>query len=171
LLLGLSAFFLIAISLAGYLEWEELTNRFGAVFHDQLGGRTEIYEHARRMAHDFALLGSGPKTFAPLYQFYFSTPDQYWAAQVHNDWLETWITFGGVGMGLILLALLPIFCRYFGRGGIRAPWQFIAFIWLGLAGCLIYGVADFPFQVASILFLFLLLCAIAFSLSRRDQTN
>jgi len=166
LLFGISALLLGAMALAGYFEWEALTNRFGGLFHDPMGGRAEIYEHARRMARDFAVLGSGPKTFAPLYEFYFSTPDQYWAAQVHNDWLETWITFGVVGMGLILMALLQIFCRYFGRGGTGVPWPFVAFIWLGLVGCLVYGAADFPFQVPSILFLFLLLCSIAFTFSR-----
>ena len=154
--------------LAGYFQWDELRNRFGSVFHDQMGGRTEIYAHAKRMAHDFPVLGSGPKTFASLYEFYFSNVDQYWAGQVHNDWLETWITFGGIGMGLILLALAQVFCGYFGAGGIEAPWPFVAFIWLGLVGCLLYGAADFPFQIASILFLFLLLCAMAFCLSRES---
>jgi len=171
LLLGISALLLAAMALAGYFEWEALTNRFGDAFHDRMGGRAEIYEHARRMARDFAVLGSGPKTFSPLYQFYFSTPEQYWAAQVHNDWLETWITFGGVGMGLILLALAQIFCRYFGRGGTSVAWPFVAFIWVGLLGCLVYGAADFPFQVPSILFLFLLLCSIAFTCSRGTRNG
>ena len=40
-------------------------------------------------------------------------------------------------------------------------------IWLALAGCLVHARYDFPFQVHSIVFLFLVLCAILFVLSRR----
>ena len=38
---------------------------------------------------------------------------------------------------------------------------------LALAGCLVHARFDFPFQVHSILFLFILLCAILVNLSRR----
>ncbi len=40
------------------------------------------------------------------------------------------------------------------------------FLWLALNGCLIYAAADFPFQIYSILFLFLLLCALLSGLFR-----
>ena len=40
-------------------------------------------------------------------------------------------------------------------------------LWLALAGCLIQARFDFPFQVYSILLLFLFHCAILSTLSRR----
>ena len=42
-------------------------------------------------------------------------------------------------------------------------------IWLALAGCLVHARYDFPFQVHSIVFLFLVLCAILFVLTRRPR--
>ena len=42
---------------------------------------------------------------------------------------------------------------------------------LGLAGCLIEARFDFPFQIHSILFLFLTFCAVLFSLSRRSGAS
>jgi hypothetical protein len=52
-------------------------------------------------------------------------------------------------------------------GGIHGGRRFVALAWLGIAGCLAHARFDFPFQVHSILLLFLVLCAILFTLSRR----
>ena len=40
-------------------------------------------------------------------------------------------------------------------------------IWLALLGCLAEARYDFPFQIYSIVFLFLTICAVIFNLSRR----
>ena len=161
LIAALAAGFIGLGGLAAYFDWEKLRGRFDSNPTNPLSGRTEIYEHALRMARDFGFLGSGPHTFGPLYGFYFSSPDQYWVAQVHNDWLETWITFGALGMAFILFALSLVFWRsVFARDGFETRWSFVALIWTGLLGCLIHAMFDFPLQVPSILFLFLLLCAI-----------
>ena len=40
-------------------------------------------------------------------------------------------------------------------------------LWLSLAGCLVHARWDLPFQIYSILFLVLVLCAMAASLTRR----
>jgi hypothetical protein len=40
-------------------------------------------------------------------------------------------------------------------------------IWLSLAGCLVEARWDFPFQIYSIVFLVLALCAIAANLTRK----
>jgi NADH:ubiquinone oxidoreductase subunit 6 (subunit J) len=45
--------------------------------------------------------------------------------------------------------------------------RFVALTWLTLAGCMMHARFDFPFQVHSILLLFLVLCAILFTRSRR----
>ncbi|MEO8428493.1 MAG: O-antigen ligase family protein [Verrucomicrobiota bacterium] len=132
-----------------------------------LGGRTEIYNIARRMAQDYPAFGTGPGTFASLYKFYRDQSNQNWAAYAHNDWLETRITFGWVGVGLILSLLLLVFARWFAGGGIPMGWPFVAMMWLALGGCLIHARFDFPFQIHSLVFLFLIECAILFSCSRK----
>jgi Ca2+/Na+ antiporter len=86
---------------------------------------------------------------------------------LHNDWLETRITFGWLGSGLITLAFGAVLLRWFARGGIHGGRRFLILIWLGMAGCLAHARYDFPFQIHSIVFLFLVLCAILVVLTRR----
>lgn len=169
LALGLSACLVAAAGLAASLQWPELVQRFGTVFEDRMSGRLDTYELALRMAKDFPVYGSGPNTFAPLLGFYLGKPDDFWMTQLHNDWLETFITFGGVGMGLILAALVAVFWHYFAATDIPSRWPFLALIWIGLAGCLAHGFFDFPFQVPSILLLFVVLCGLVSCLSRRGR--
>jgi O-antigen ligase len=126
-----------------------------------------MYYLARPMAADYPLFGTGPGTFEPVFQLYRPALSTYWPAQLHNDWLETRITFGWLGSGLIALALAVVAVRWFARGGINGGSQFIILIWLAVAGCLAHARFDFPFQMHSIVFLFLVLCAILFNLTRR----
>ena len=128
--------------------------------------RERMYEVGHAMAAEHPVFGTGPGSFNMLFQFYRSSPDDYWPAQLHNDWLETLITFGWVGSGLIATAFLLVAVRRWLPGGIRCGWRFAALIWLGLIGCLAHARFDFPMQVHSVLFLFLILCAVVFNLSR-----
>lgn len=128
-------------------------------FTDRMSGRNEIYGNAMRMAQDYPVWGSGAGTFATVYQLYMQ-PGQDWAAYLHNDWLELRITFGWVGFTLIVAALAVLLYRSWLGGGLSALRVVIALWWLALAGCLAHARFDFPFQVYSVLFLFLLLCAI-----------
>lgn len=131
-------------------------------------GRAEIADAARRMARDYPVFGTGPGTYESVSELYRPENIGFWPAQVHNDWLETRITFGWVGSGLIGLALGLVLARWFLPGGIHAGRRFALLTWLALAGCLVHALYDFPFQVHSILFLFLTWCAILFSVSRRS---
>jgi len=155
------------LGLAGYLGWEKLEKRLATVFSDDLSGRVEIYENARQMARDFPLFGAGPGTFTWVYHLYRAHAGAEWAAYAHDDWLETRITFGWAGLTPILAMLAIAFSRWFGTGGIPAHWMFVAMIWLALGGCLVHARFDFPFQICSILALFLLLCATLFCLSKK----
>ena len=69
--------------------------------------------------------------------------------------------------GLIALAFGTVLLRWFARGGIHGGRRFTLLVWLALAGCLVHARYDFPFQVHSIVFLFLVICAIQFNLTRR----
>ncbi|MHB8524274.1 MAG: O-antigen ligase family protein [Limisphaerales bacterium] len=165
-LLGILSLFFAILGFAGYLGWEQLEKRLQTLFSDEMSGRVEIYEHAHVMAEDYPFLGSGPGTFASLYQLYRSSPEEAWEAWVHDDWLETRITFGRIGFTFILLALVGVFIRWFGPDGIHLPRTTVRLIWLAMVACVLHARFDFPLQVYSILFIFVLWCALLFCVSR-----
>jgi len=166
----LGLFLVMALALAWYFGWGSLEPRM-----EQIGegyqNREEIYNAAKPMAADYPLFGTGPGTFGTVFQLYLINSATYWPEQLHNDWLETRITFGWVGMALLLAALACVGFRWFVPGGIRGSRRFVVLIWLALAGCLIEARFDFPFQIHSILFLFLVFCAVLSSMSRRSGTS
>jgi putative inorganic carbon (HCO3(-)) transporter len=159
-------FFAGALALGFGLGWKTLKPRM-AQLSEGFDTREAMYDAARPMAADYPLFGTGPGTFEPVFQLYRKSMDTYWPAQLHNDWLETRITFGWLGSGLIALAFIVVVLRWFARGGIHGGRRFIILIWLALAGCLVHARYDFPFQIHSIVFLFLVQCAILLNLTRR----
>ena len=158
--------FMLGIALASYLSWNQFQTGFINAFQDDLGDRIAIYEHARQMSVDHPLFGTGPGTFPALYQLYRTSGTEDWAAYAHNDWLETVITFGWVGFGLTLLALAHLFAHWWARDGVRCRWDLVGMIWLALGGCLFHARFDFPFQVYSLLLLFLLLGCVSICVAR-----
>src|SRR5206468_12989701 len=96
----------LIVLLAFVLSGDALATRFRAALSDNLSGRVQIYENARQMAADFPWLGSGPGTFLSIYHLYRATEHQGWAAFLHDDWLETRITFGRIGLALVLIQLV-----------------------------------------------------------------
>lgn len=150
----------ITFGLAYQFGWKVLKPRLTAgAMLEGFNVRAEMYERARPMARDYPLYGTGPGSFATVFQMYRFSTDTYWPAQLHNDWLETRITFGWVGMGLALLALAGVATRPLLPGGIRSPLPLILLVALALAGCLAHARYDFPFQIYSLVHLFLTLCA------------
>jgi hypothetical protein len=146
-------------ALGMYFGWDALKPRLEEMLQGETSSRQLLYRNARQMTRDFYVLGSGAGTFGSLYQLYRSDPEQDWEADAHNDWLEALITLGVVGETIIVLAFLSLLKRSLTREGIRAPGVFYAFILLSIAGCLIHATFDFPLQVYSILFVFILLCS------------
>jgi hypothetical protein len=165
-LITLLVFFIGALSLGLALGWKTLKPRMTRIGEDY-EYREDMYARAQPMAADYPLFGTGPGTFEPVFQLYRKSTDTYWPAQLHNDWLETRITFGWLGSGLIAFALVAVLLRWFLRGGIHGGRRFIILLWLALAGCLVHARYDFPFQVYSIVFLFLVLCAMLLDLTRQ----
>ena len=163
---GACSLFAVIVVFSAVLGFNQLAVRFKTVFTDQMSQRTEIYDNAVAMTHDFPILGTGAGTFGSLYQLYRTQPDQVWAAYVHDDWLETRITFGWLGFSMILLMLALVVARWFWGRGIPMAREFTWTLWVAMAGCLLHAKFDFPFQIYSVLFLFLLLMSILFSVSR-----
>lgn len=165
---ALGLFCALAVSLGWYFGWSSLEPRM-----EQIGegfqNREEMYDAARPMAADYPIFGTGPGTFGTVFQLYRVSNSTYWPEQLHNDWLETRITFGDLGFALALAALVCIAFRRFAPGGLRGGRRFVVLAWMGLLGCLIHARFDFPFQIHSIVFLFLLICAILFSMGRRSS--
>jgi len=144
-------------------RWSELARDYAV--------RDELSEQARPMAADYPVFGTGPGTFETVFDLYRISTETRWPAQIHNDWLETRITFGWAGSALISLAFATALVRWFLPGGIHGGRRFVVLTWLALAGCLAHARYDFPFQIYSILFLFLVLCAILSDLTRAAESR
>jgi hypothetical protein len=163
---------LILFGLAGVvlggamLGWKTLAPRMEMI-HEGYQSREGLYLAGRYMARDNAVFGTGPGTFMSVYQLYRRYESDEWLAYMHNDWLETVITFGWVGATPIFLTLALAFSHWFCGGGIYGDKYFVMLLWVALGGCLVHACFDFPLQIHSVLTLFLVLCAVLSCLSRR----
>ncbi len=164
---GIVIVFGIVVASGWFLSGDVLRQRFRTIFTDRMSGRTEIYRNASQMAVDYPMLGIGPGAFAAIYQFYRSDPGDMWAGHLHDDWLEFRVTFGLLGMMLLLLALAGILSRPFWGPGLTVDWPYLALIFLALGGCLVHAKYDFPLQIDSINRLFVLLAALLSVLARK----
>ena len=152
----------------GALAWDELGPRLREWFRTPYANPNEVYENAREMALDYPWFGVGPGAFRSVYHLYRSDPAQPWQAFLHDDWLETRVTFGYTGAALILGLLALTLAKWFLPGGVRAPWEFVAMLWIGLGGCLGGAKFGFPLQVYSILALALAVCCVLSCLQRPE---
>lgn len=147
------AFLGVVTVLGGYFGWKQLSPRLEQL-DEGFSGREQMYVDARPMSADYPVFGTGPGTFGTVFQLYRISNATYWPEQLHNDWLETLITFGWVGISLVVAALGCVVVA-----GWFAPRRLFITAGLALAGCLIHARFDFPFQIHSIIFLFLLIAA------------
>jgi O-antigen ligase len=169
--LGIMLVFASTVAAAWYLGGEQLAERLRGSAANPLTGREETYRFAARMAQDYPWFGVGPGAFESVFQLYRNSPADYWPAQLHNDWLEYRITFGRIGCALLLAAGALIAAPWFVSGGLRLHRSFVVCIWIALSGCLLHARFDFPLQIYSIQFVFVLLCAVLFSMGRRVDTS
>jgi len=136
------------------------------------GTRLRILTASRPLLSDSPLFGYGFDSFQYVYpkaqaDYYASHPDTILiptdlrSQQAHNEYLETAIDLGFVGLFFILLALY-LFLR---RGQdtleeVRIIWQkrLLCAIFFSIAAYLLHSFVDFPMQIPplSLLFLFLL---------------
>jgi O-antigen ligase len=115
-------------------------------------------------------LGSGVGTFPALSRADPRLREGLQDRHVHNDWLETRLTFGWAGMGLVLAALaltLARAVRACGSDGGLLRVQLLA----ALTGCLLHARFDFPFQNPVVLLTFLALCAVVWASNPRPRKS
>ena len=156
----------LALAVGAYLGWQSLNPRL-VELGEGYRVREMMYKTARLIADENPVFGTGPGTFEHVFQLYRQSLDEYWPAQLHNDWLELLLSFGWVGFSLILLALIVAVAHLFAPAPIPASSRFRWTLVLALAGCLLQARWDYPFRVYSVTWLFLLFCAIATGVGRR----
>lgn len=153
---------LVTLAVGWMLSGEVLKKRFETVLTDEgMSGRTEIYENARKIAADFPLFGTGAESFMAIAGLYRAEPRGDWPAYVHNDWLETRVTFGWIGFGLVVALLLMLPVVHWRHGVLRMAAEFRATVWIALGGMLVHARFDFPFQMLSLILSFLVVAAVA----------
>jgi len=160
--------FLAVLALGWFAGGEALKERFLTVFEDRMSNRLDLYEAANRMIADAGPFGTGAETFTGLYSLYRTHPEDLWHAFAHNDWLETRITFGWVGLTLVIALLLLLAVHWSTGRGLVAPREFNLLFGMSLAGLLGHARFDFPFQMFSLLFLFLVLSAVGLTSAPRN---
>lgn len=158
-------FVTLVVFLGVGLGWSLLWPRFKQL-DEGFAGRAELTRLAAPIARDYPIFGTGPGTFESVFQMYRPSIDTYWPAQLHNDWLELRITMGWVGLAMVVLGLFFVVYRWFCRPGVFAGYRFVVMSWLALAGCLVHARFDFPLQIYSVTFVFVVVCALLFNLSR-----
>lgn len=157
--LALLAVFISIAASGWFLGKNIIVERFVNEDLMQLSGRKLIYDDCSRMVDDFWLFGSGAETFAPLYYFYKKS-NPGWSAYAHNDYLETLITFGVVGLVMILVILVSIILLPFFGNGVPASKCFIVSILTSICGVMLHARYDLPFQVYGVHFEFVVICSL-----------
>lgn len=137
------------------------------VWDPSLGGRDIIYKHSWQILEDHPLFGVGPGAFATVYENYLLTADEQWHAYLHNDWLQTLVEWGWIGGGVVIAGVLILSAAGAINKHGEIPGPFVALTSVGLGGCLLHAVVDFPLQIHSITMLFAILCAMVFTLGGR----
>lgn len=165
--LAAAGLFLGVLALGWFAGGTALRERFSTVFEDRLSKRLDLYEAAGRMVADAGPFGTGPESFTGLYSLYRTNPEDEWHAFAHNDWLETRITFGWVGLSLVVALLVLLVAHWSTGQGLEAPREFNLLFGLSLVGLLAHARFDFPFQMFSLLFLFLVLGAVGLASAPR----
>ena len=157
------------VALGGALGWDQVAPRLRTMFRTPYANPNVLYSDAQQMALDYPLFGIGPGAFRVLYPLYRTDLSQPWQAFLHDDWMETRVTFGWVGSMLILSLLGLALTRWFLAGGIVSRWEIIAMLWIAIGGCLVHAKFSFPLQVYSILGLLLTELVVLSALSRPDN--
>ncbi|MDA7511390.1 O-antigen ligase family protein, partial [Verrucomicrobia bacterium] len=130
--------------------------------------RLDTYKTTLLFARDHWLWGTGPGSFTGMYYVTRGLRDwkvdntemSVWDAWVHSDPLEILATFGVVGATLhVIQAGLICGLFFYGRNGASCPVDRTV-IYACLGGFILHSCVDFPFQIYSLQFMFVVVVAI-----------
>ncbi|MDX1951244.1 MAG: O-antigen ligase family protein [Verrucomicrobiota bacterium] len=161
---------LLLIGLGGgvYLSGHVLRARIGGNQQQNIEPRAEIYKNAQKIITDYPWYGTGPGSFAAIYQLYREDSSEVWHAYLHNDWLEMRVNFGWIGFVLALALLGIVITKSFLPAGLIVPRPFQSLLLLNLGGILLHARFDFPLQIYSTLLLVFLVSCLLFASSPRS---
>lgn len=137
-----------------------------------LSGRQRFYGAIASMLPRYpAWSGSGPGTFAPLFKVHVQDEEwtDEWAA--HDDFLQTRVTFGWLGMGLILAVILLSVLGATIPGRVMAPVSFGLICLMALGGALLHARFDWIFQNHALLLHGAILCGALSSVRCRSAAG
>jgi O-antigen ligase len=109
-----------------------LTGRLAAP--DPYQGRREIAQSTLAMISSRPWTGFGLGTFSVVYPAYAAFDVGQSVEHAHNDWLE-WAAEGGIAFAAVWLGL----ALWSARLAVRAGWG------VGVLGCFLHGLVDYPF--------------------------
>ena len=160
--LGLAAVVGLAIAAVGVFAMAPILDRFDP--NSPAEGRFENWPYVAEAAQTYLPVGSGLGSFDPVYRSIepLDRLDPTYFNQAHNDYLETWLETGWMGMVLVL-----VFLAWWGRRSWacwRAPASRSADMQRAASAAilmiLVHSAFDYPLRTETIAVLFALFAAI-----------
>ena len=125
--------------------------------------RLKIYRDSLLMSTHKPILGYGLGTFSDVYPAYRSFYSNLFVNHAHNDYIETLVDTGVVGLGLFLWLLVGVFRSGFGkimdRDDQEGSLLTLAAL-TGITGIAVHSCLDFNLHIPANAALFFVLCAI-----------
>lgn len=140
---------------------------------NQLEGRSDRWPMVAESAQNYLPLGSGIGSFDAVYRSVepLDELDRTFFNQAHNEYLETWLEAGWLGIGVILAFLVWYFRRCWTAW--KAPpsrecdLQRAASIGIGVL--ILHSVGDYPLRTVTLAVVFALCCGLLELARRSDQ--
>ncbi len=133
--------------------------------------RVSIFKDTLHMWWSRPIIGYGSGTFSLVYPRYQSFVVDSVINHAHNDYLELLSETGVIGTGLVLWFLVLVYrntSRRLRPGGRSTDSAGLIAVLAGITGVLMHSLVDFNFHIPSNASLFLVMCAIAVSVSAEE---
>jgi O-antigen ligase len=162
-----------ALTAVAVLALPPILERFDT--ENQLEGRSNRWPLVAETAQTYLPLGSGIGSFDAVYRSVepLEELDSTFFNQAHNEYFETWLEAGWLGIGLILAFLVWYFRRCWtawkAPPSREANLQRAASIGIGVL--ILHSVADYPLRTVSLTVVFALCCGLLELARRTEQTG